>query len=71
MTGTRGDRDGSLSPGYSLGQETKNRPLSPKKKRKEKASKNRKDWVGLRPTVYKDKTKYDRQKSKREVEKCY
>jgi hypothetical protein len=42
-----------------------------KKKRKEKASKNRKDWVGLRPTVYKDKTKYDRQKSKREVEKCY
>lgn len=42
-----------------------------KKKRKEKASKNRKDWVGLRPIVYKDKTKYDRQKSKREVEKCY
>ena len=42
-----------------------------KKKRKEKASKNRKDWVGLRPTVYKDKTKYNRQKSKREVEKCY
>ena len=42
-----------------------------KKKRKEKASKNRKDWIGLRPTVYKDKTKYDRQKSKREVEKCY
>lgn len=42
-----------------------------KKKRKEKASKNHKDWVGLRPTVYKDKTKYDRQKSKREVEKCY
>ena len=42
-----------------------------KKKRKEKASKNCKDWVGLRPTVYKDKTKYDRQKSKREVEKCY
>ena len=42
-----------------------------KKKREEKASKNRKDWVGLRPTVYKDKTKYDRQKSKREVEKCY
>lgn len=41
-----------------------------KKKRKEKASKNRKDWVGLRPTVYKDKTKYDRRKSKREVEKC-
>lgn len=36
-----------------------------KKKRKEKASKNRKDWVGLRPTIYKDKTKYNRQAYKK------
>lgn len=36
-----------------------------KKKRKEKAKKNRADWVGLRPAYYKDKTKYDRKKFKK------
>lgn len=37
----------------------------PKKRRKEKASKNRKDWTGLRPAVYQDKTKYNRKKLKK------
>ncbi len=36
-----------------------------KKKRKEKASQGRKDWTGLRPAVYKDKSKYDRKREKR------
>lgn len=36
-----------------------------KKRRKEKASEGRKDWTGLRPVVYKDKTKYDRKKMKK------
>ncbi len=39
-----------------------------KKKRKEKASQGRKDWTGLRPTVYKDKSKYDRNREKRKWE---
>jgi hypothetical protein len=37
-----------------------------KKRRKEKASKNRKDWVGMRPAYYQDKTKYNR-KSYKEI----
>ena len=36
-----------------------------KKQRKEEAKKNREDWVGLRPTFYKDKTKYNRQRDKK------
>ena len=40
-----------------------------KKKRKEKANKDRKEWTGFRPTVYKDKTKYDRKKFKKVVDK--
>lgn len=36
-----------------------------KKKRKEKASEGRKEWTGFRPTVYKDKTKYNRNKMKK------
>lgn len=36
-----------------------------KKKRKEKASQGRKDWTGLRPVVYKDKSKYDRKRDRR------
>ena len=36
-----------------------------KKKRKEKASQGRKDWTGLRPVVYKDKSKYDRKRDRK------
>lgn len=36
-----------------------------KKKRKEKAAQGRKDWTGLRPVVYKDKSKYDRKRDRR------
>ena len=36
-----------------------------KKKRKEKASQDRKDWTGLRPVVYKNKSKYDRKRDRR------
>ena len=36
-----------------------------KKQRKEEAKKNREDWVGLRHTFYKDKTKYNRQRDKK------
>jgi len=39
-----------------------------KKKRKEKASQGRRDWTGLRPTIYKDKSKYDRNREKRKWE---
>lgn len=39
-----------------------------KKHRKLKTSKNRKDWVGMRPTVFKDKTKYDRKKFKKIID---
>ena len=46
-----------------------------KKRRKEKASKNRKDWNGLRPAVYQDKTKYNRKKLKKLLDfsdkECY
>ena len=36
-----------------------------KKKRKEKASEGRRDWVGCRSVVYKDRKKYDRKKFKK------
>lgn len=39
-----------------------------KKRRKEKASKDRKDWTGFRSTQYKDKTKYDRKKIKKTLD---
>lgn len=39
-----------------------------KKKRKEKVSEGRKEWTGYRPTIYKDKTKYDRKKFKKALD---
>lgn len=46
-----------------------------KKARKEEASEGRKDWTGFRSTVYADKTKYNRKKMKKELDKearlCY
>lgn len=35
------------------------------KKRKEKTAQNRQTWVGIRPTVFSDKKKYNRQKFKK------
>lgn len=42
-----------------------------KKQRKEEANKNRKDWTGLRPVYFADKTKYNRKKfSKKLLTDC-
>lgn len=40
-----------------------------KRKRKEKASQNRKTWVGIQSTTFADKTKYNRKKMKKELDK--
>ena len=42
-----------------------------KKKRKEKAQKDRKGWTGFRSTVYQDKTKYNRKKLKKVLDSDY
>lgn len=39
------------------------------KRRKEKASKDRKEWTGFRSTQYQDKTKYNRKKIKKTLDK--
>lgn len=39
-----------------------------KKERKKEAATGRKDWTGLRPAVYKDKTKYNRKSFKKPID---
>lgn len=40
-----------------------------KRKRKEKASQNRKTWVGIQSTTFADKKKYNRKKMKKELDR--
>ena len=38
------------------------------KRRKEKANKNRQSWAGIRPAIFENNKKYNRQKFKKELD---